>query len=82
MVTEEQGECVGSSQKLLSDHKILNHDGLNTVACEMKDWIVMILPVVVNHENDTYLENGLVMGYSDCKTVTASIMRVKLKHQK
>ncbi len=23
--------------------------------------------VAVNHENDTYLENGLVMGYADCK---------------
>ena len=24
-------------------------------------------PVAVNHENDTCFENGLVMGYADCK---------------
>ncbi len=27
----------------------------------------IVICVVVNHENDTCFENGLVMGYTDCK---------------
>ncbi len=34
--------------------------------------------VAVNHENDTYFGNGLVMGYADCKCLVGLVETLKV----
>ena len=34
--------------------------------------------VAVNHENETYFENGLVMGYADCKCYAGLVETLKV----
>ena len=38
---------------------------MSTVVGSPQGEVVLYVTVAVNHENDTYFENGLVMGYAE-----------------
>ncbi len=52
----------------ISDNLVLIYCGqaLIPLSKYIKTWTILVF-VAVNHENDTCFENGLVMGYADCK---------------